>query len=383
MIGQTISHYTILEKIGEGGMGEVYKALDTKLDRIVAVKCLPPYLNRDKEFKQRFIYEAKSASSLDHPNICTIFEIDETEDGQMFIVMGYVEGQSLQQKIKSGPIADIDEFIDIAIQIAEGLSAAHEHDIIHRDMKSDNIMIDVYGHVKIMDFGLAKVQGRTQLTNQDTTLGTIDYMSPEQAHGEQVDHRSDIWSLGVILYEMVSGQLPFKGEYAPAVIYSILSEQPEPLTGLRTGIPIELERIVNKALAKNRDERYQHVHDLIVDLRRLRKALETGDSREPSEDVTERARRQRFKRYAIPVVVLFFLAMGFILFRPFLFEEILISEPQPIAVISFENLTGDETYDYLQNAIPNLLITNLEQSKYLRVTTWERMHDLLEQMGER
>lgn len=322
MIGQTISHYTILEKIGEGGMGEVYKALDTKLDRIVAVKCLPPYLNRDKEFKQRFIYEAKSASSLDHPNICTIFEIDETEDGQMFIVMGYVEGQSLQQKIKSGPIADIDEFIDIAIQIAEGLSAAHEHDIIHRDMKSDNIMIDVYGHVKIMDFGLAKVQGRTQLTNQDTTLGTIDYMSPEQAHGEQVDHRSDIWSLGVILYEMVSGQLPFKGEYAPAVIYSILSEQPEPLTGLRTGIPIELERIVNKALAKNRDERYQHVHDLIVDLRRLRKALETGDSREPSEDVTERARRQRFKRYAIPVVVLFFLAVGFILLRPFIFEEV-------------------------------------------------------------
>jgi len=271
MIGKTVSHYMIHEKIGEGGMGVVYKAVDTKLNRIVALKFLPPELTRDPEAKTRFIREAQAASSLDHPNICTIHEIDETDDGRMFIVMAYYAGQTLKEKISHGPL-NLEEAIHIASEIAQGLMKAHERGIVHRDIKPANVLITQDGVAKIVDFGLAKLRGQTKLTKEDTTLGTVSYMSPEQGRGEKVDHRTDIWSLGVILYEMITGRLPFRGDYEQAVIYAVLNEEPEPVTGLRTGVPMDLERIVTKALAKNPGDRYQHIDELLVDLKSLQKA---------------------------------------------------------------------------------------------------------------
>ena len=273
MIGKTISHYKILEKLGEGGMGVVYKAEDIKLERTVALKFLPPHLSNQEKEKKRFIHEAKAASALEHNNICTIHEIDETEEGQLFIVMSYLEGKTLQEKIDISPLK-IDEAIGIAIQTAEGLKLAHEKGIVHRDIKPANLMITTDSTVKIMDFGLAKFAGKTKLTQKGTTLGTFSYMSPEQSRGGEVDYRTDIWSLGVVLYEMLTGQLPFKGEYEQAVIYSLMNVQQEPITSLRSNMPLELERIVNKTLAKEPDERYQHIDELIADLKIEQKNLE-------------------------------------------------------------------------------------------------------------
>ena len=277
MIGKTISHYKILEKLGGGGMGVVYKAEDTKLKRTVALKFLPQDLSRDEESKERFIHEAQAASALDHNNICTIYEIDETDDGQMFIAMACYDGETLKKKIEGG-LLKLEEAIDISLQISEGLSKAHEKDIVHRDLKPANVMLTKDGVVKILDFGLAKLRGQTKLTKLGTTLGTAPYMSPEQARGEEVDNRTDVFSLGVLLYEMLTGQLPFKGDYHEAIIYSIMNEEPEPITGLRTGIPMELEKIVTKCLEKDPSERYQHADELLVDVRRIKKSLESGES---------------------------------------------------------------------------------------------------------
>jgi len=278
MIGKTISHYKILEKLGEGGMGVVYKAEDTNLKRIVALKFLSPHAVGSEEDKKRFVREAQVAASLDHPNICTVYEIDEAE-GQTFIVMTYIDGQSLKQKIAERPMK-LDEALDIATQVAQGLHEAHEKGVTHRDVKSANVMLTAKGQAKITDFGLAKQAGRTMVTKEGMTLGTIAYMSPEQARGEIVDHRTDIWSFGVMLYEMVTGQLPFKGLHEQTVVYSILNENPEPITALRTGVPMELERIVNKAMAKNSQERYQHVDDLLIDLRVVAKELKLAHSKQ-------------------------------------------------------------------------------------------------------
>jgi len=271
MVGKTISHYKILEKLGEGGMGVVYKAQDTKLDRFVALKFLPRHLSQSEEEKQRFIHEAKAASALDHTNICTVYEIDETEDGQMFIAMASYEGESLKEKIERGPMA-VNEALDIATQISQGLAKAHSKEIIHRDIKPANLLIAEDDVVKIVDFGLAKLAGRTMLTKEGTTLGTASYMSPEQTEGTEVDKRTDIWALGVVLYEMITGKQPFEGDYEQAVMYSIMHEDPEPLTALRTGLPMELERIVNKALKKSPAERYQSLDEMLVDLKSVRTA---------------------------------------------------------------------------------------------------------------
>jgi len=275
VIGRIISHYRILEKLGEGGMGVVYKAEDTRLKRIVALKFLPPALTRDSDAKERFVREAQAASVLDHPNICTIYEVDEVE-GQTFIAMACVEGESLKDKIQEGPL-EVDEAISITIQVAEGLEEAHEKGIVHRDIKSANIMVTPKGQPRIMDFGLAKLAtAETKLTRTGSPMGTIAYMSPEQARGEEVDHRTDIWSLGVVLYEIVTGQLPFRGEYEPAIMYSILNENPKPISALRDEVSVALENVVETALAKNPVERYQSAADLVADLRALNEGRTVG-----------------------------------------------------------------------------------------------------------
>jgi len=271
MIGQTISHYKILEKFGEGGMGVVYKAQDLKLDRFVALKFLPQHLHTDEAEKQRFIHEARAASALDHPNICTIYEIDETADGRIFIAMAFYEGETLKQKVASGQLS-VASVIDIAIQIAQGLAKAHLHGITHRDIKPANVIITKDGVAKILDFGLAKFAGQTRLTKTGTTVGTPAYMSPEQINLLDVDHRTDIWSLGVVLYEMIANQLPFKGEYEQAMMYSIVNETPEPLARYKAGVLEGLQHIIDKALDKDRETRYQHVDDLLADLKRERKS---------------------------------------------------------------------------------------------------------------
>jgi eukaryotic-like serine/threonine-protein kinase len=270
MIGQTILHYKILAKLGEGGMGVVYKAEDTKLERVVALKFLPTNTLTGEEEKKRFKREAKAAAALNHPNICHIYAIDEADD-LLFIAMEFIEGKSLAEMVgaNGGSPLQIPDAINYATQIAAGLQAAHEKGITHRDIKSANIMVTDKGVVKIMDFGLAKLGNRSMMTKEGTTLGTAAYMSPEQARGEIVDQRTDIWSLGVVLYEMISGRLPFRGEYEQAMMYSILNEDLEPLTALRTGVPIALDGILAKALAKDREIRYQHVDELPADLKAI------------------------------------------------------------------------------------------------------------------
>jgi serine/threonine protein kinase len=272
MIGKTISHYRILEKLGEGGMGVVYKAEDLKLHRFVALKFLPPHVS-DDEAAQRFANEAHAVSALDHPNICAIYEIDQTPEGQMFIAMPCYEGASLQEMIKRGPLA-LDEAVGIAIQIARGLAKAHEKGIVHRDVKPGNILVTSDGLAKIVDFGLAKLATQARLTRVGTTVGTVMYMSPEQASGQEVDERGDIWSLGVVLYEMVTGRPPFEGEHEQAIIYSILNQTPEPVGRILPAAPKDLERILTKALAKRPAERYQRMSEMAADLDVLRESLE-------------------------------------------------------------------------------------------------------------
>ncbi len=312
MIGQTISHYKILAKLGGGGMGVVYKAEDTKLKRMVALKFLPPDLTRDEEAKTRFVNEAQAASTLDHSNICTIHEIDETEDGKIFICMAYYEGETLKKKIERGPLP-IDQTLDLAMQIAQGLARAHEAGITHRDIKPANVMITKDGVVKIIDFGLAKLAGQLWLTKTGMTPGTVAYMSPEQARGEEVDHRTDIWSLGVVLYEMITGQLPFKGIYEQAVVYSLLNEEPQPIASLRVDVPRSLEQIVKKAMQKERSGRYQHMDELVTESQLLKKELDSETTKQPLNKAKFAQRRKLYLNIGIAGIVVLFLG-GFYFF---------------------------------------------------------------------
>jgi len=274
MIGQTISHYRILEKLGEGGMGVVYKAEDTKLQRMVALKFLSSELTREPEAKARFVREARAAAALDHANICTVHEIDEAED-RIFIAMAFIEGQSLKEKIQTGPLA-LPEALDLVAQVAEGLREAHEKGMIHRDIKPANIMITPGGQAKILDFGLAISPGATRVTRLGTTLGTIGYMSPEQAQAQAVDHRTDIWSTGVMLYEMVTGKLPFQADHEQATIHLILNEEPPRIRSHRSDAPRQLEEIIEKCLSKATGERYENAEALKKDLELLVESLKPG-----------------------------------------------------------------------------------------------------------
>ncbi len=268
MIDRTISHYKILEKLGEGGMGIIYKAEDLKLKRTVALKVLPESFTKEEESKRRFINEAQAASSLQHNNICTIHEIDETEDGQLFISMDYYEGETLKNKICK-ELLSIEEILNVITQIAEGLNKAHEKGIIHRDIKPANIFITKDGIVKILDFGLARKIDQTQFTRTGMKFGTTDYMSPEQIKGEKVDHRTDIWSLGIILYEMLTGQQPFKADYEQAIVYLILNQDPEDVRIFREDTPDRLLNILEKSIAKDREDRYDNLGLMIDDLRNV------------------------------------------------------------------------------------------------------------------
>ena len=301
MIGKTISHYRILEELGRGGMGVVYKAEDTKLDRFVALKFLPSHLTKNETDMARFVQEAKAAAALNHPNVCTIYEIHD-EGEHPFIAMEYVEGKTLREiiadvgakhsgdsiqkkeTISTGNAShlQINDVLSIAIQISGALEAAHGKGIVHRDIKSENIMVTVTGRVKVMDFGLAKLRGSIKLTKTGTSMGTVAYMSPEQLQGGQVDHRTDIWSLGVVFYEMLTGRLPFQGDYDQAVVYAIVNEAPPSIFDLRKDIPAELNQVVEKALVKAPEDRYQSTKDLLSDLRAIRKKMETADAKELS-----------------------------------------------------------------------------------------------------
>lgn len=355
MIGQTISHYQILEKLDQGGMGVVYKAEDTRLKRMVALKFLLPQFTLNDEAKERFLHEAQAASALSHQNICAIHDIDETDEGQIFIVMDCYEGETLKQKIQRGPLS-IEESRTIAMQIAEGLSQAHEKNIVHRDIKSSNIFITSDGVVKILDFGLAKLDSQTQLTKTGTTIGTVAYMSPEQAMGQSVDHRTDIWSLGVILYEMIASRLPFKGEYEQAVIYSILNETPQPLSTSRPEVPLDLIATIDACLQKAPSARYQSAHDLYIDL------MNQGTNHKAAaNNVHIRKRRQNLNRAAIILLGIALLAVPAVV----IFKSDWASEKKPpssaikrLVVLPFENL-GPVDNEYFTDGMTEELTARL------------------------
>jgi non-specific serine/threonine protein kinase len=316
LVPSVISHYKILEKLGEGGMGVVYKALDTKLDRIVALKFLPHDLAPDDAEKARFLQEAKAASALNHPNVCTIFDIRE-ENEEQFIVMEYVEGETVKSRIK-GKQLSVEEIIQIGLQMAEGLSSAHGKGIVHRDIKSDNIMLTKDRRVKIMDFGLAKLTGGALLARSRTTAGTIGYTSPEQIKGEDVGPQSDLWSLGVVLYEMLAGQLPFSGDHEAAVIYEVLNVEPQAIISRRTDVPEHLQALVTSLLKKDTSRRPASAQDVV---NRLKKA--------PSESP-----------------------------RP---------DDRSIAVLYFENMSSEKESEYFCAGMTEDIITDLSKIRELKV----------------
>ena len=339
MIGKTIIHYKILDKLGEGGMGVVYKAEDTKLERTVAIKFLRQIAGNSEE-GERFKVEAKAAAALNHPNIATIHAIEEVA-GELFIVMEYIEGRELKSVMDDGQLS-IEDAMDYGTQIAEGLRAAHDKGIIHRDIKSSNIMVipgEAGDRVKIMDFGLARIGSGAQLTKEHTTHGTMAYMSPEQAKGERVDHRADIWSFGVVLYEMVAGKLPFYNEVEQVIFLSILSDEVESIDKVRADVPDSLQRVIHKALQKEREARYQGFAEILNVLR--------SSAEFPSRDragiaqPTHRSKITPFRLFAAIALVLAILLAGFFFLRPSAEHS-----RSSIAVLPFSDMSQQQDQEY-------------------------------------
>jgi serine/threonine protein kinase len=322
MIGETILHYKIMEKLGQGGMGVVYLAQDTKLDRKVAIKFLPHSISITPEEKERFKIEARASAALSHPNIATIYAIEEC-DGQAFIVMEYIDGQELKEKIKSGPLP-LPDIMSIAFQIAEGLEASHKAEVIHRDIKSQNIMITNDEKVKIMDFGLAKIKGSSQLTKVGATVGTVSYMAPEQMQGGNIDEGADIFSFGVILFELLTGAMPFRGEHEAAIMYSIQNEDPLSIQDLRPDAPKSLIKIVLKMLEKDPQKRYKQAAEFISDLRKSQMT-----------DSVQRSKADDHKK--------------------------------SVAVMYFENISSEKESDYFCAGITEDIITDLSKIKDIKV----------------
>ena len=398
MIGKTISHYKIVKKLGEGGMGVVYKAHDIKLDRFVALKFLPASIAKDKEKMQRFLHEAKSASSLDHNNICSIHEINETDRGELYIVMSYYAGKTLNKRINGKPLKP-EMAVDIAIQIAEGLNTAHNKGIIHRDIKPGNIIFNKDDHVKILDFGLAKIMD-ISITTEGTTLGTVAYMSPEQLCGKDADHRSDIWALGIVFFEMLTGNLPFKGEYQQALIYSILNTKPESLENYVPDIPPEYANIIGRALEEDPEYRYQHVDDMLTDLKRIKRDTKNlpkvplnGNSADVliSNDKTRDSKNSKKRSTTITITHRgkFLLGIGSLLILLVIFILIFVRQKEntvayeandkSLAVMYFENLSGEPG---LEKILVDMLTTNLARYDEIEVVSSQRLHDILKIIGK-
>jgi serine/threonine protein kinase/tetratricopeptide (TPR) repeat protein len=377
MIGQTISHYKILEKLGEGGMGVVYKAHDTKLDRDVALKFLPRHLAVEQSDKARFMQEAKAAALLNHPNLCTIHAIEE-HDGEIFIAMEYVDGKTLRQLIANRQLP-MDHWIGYAIQIGEGLQEAHSKEIVHRDIKADNIMVNSRNQIKVMDFGLAKLKGSLKLTKTSSTVGTLAYMAPEQIQGAEVDARSDIFSFGVLLFEMLTGRLPFRGEHEASMMYSIVNESSQPIQKYLPDAPSDLIHVLDRLLEKNPQDRYQSIVEAVIELKRLKR--DTSKVR-GIQTVTQStgpllASVPSTSSQQLPIPSrpfwrkLFFLSAGIalvgavivagvLLFYPKT-QEVVSFIPKRIVVAEFENQTGDSSLVHLSRMVADALSQGLAQ----------------------
>ena len=367
MIGQTISHYKILDKLGEGGMGVVYKAQDIKLDRLAALKFLPVHITANEADRSRFLQEAKSAALLNHPNICTIYGIHD-EGEKPFIEMEFLDGKTLRELNLSS--AKVDTSLGYAVQMGEALQEAHSKGIVHRDIKADNIMVNAKGQVKVMDFGLAKIKGSLKLTRTSSTLGTLGYMAPEQIQGGEVDARSDIFAFGVVLFEMLTGRLPFRGEHEPAMMYSILNEQPELLAKYRSDTSEELQRIISRSLEKDPEDRYQSAADMVSEIRRIQK--KTGqvskqfqmppDTAQISPPVSKPTSTRWLLYTGGVALIVLALVAGY-----FVFRSNGVADKKSIAVLPFKNQNTDEESEFFSDGITEDIINNLSKIRELRV----------------